>query len=119
MKKLLGIVVLGLFCFTINSSQAEGFATWGPTGSNCNTMHEFLDDYGKEGEAAVIGSIQGFLSGINTQLIVDGKSESVRSINHNSIDFTLSYIKEYCRKNKDGNVIVGLLRYFKTLPIIK
>jgi len=119
MKKLLGIVVLGLLCFTINSSQAEDFAAWGPTGNNCNTMNKLLNDYGEEGKAAVTGSIQGFLSGINTQLIIDGKSESVRAINHNSLDFILSYMNEYCRKNKDGNVIVGLLRYFKTLPLIK
>ena len=115
MKKLLGIVVLGLLYFTINSSHAEDLASWGAIGGNCNDMDKFLKY--EEGEVVIIGSIQGFLTGINTQLILDGKDKSVRIINYNSIDFAFNYLEEYCRKNKDGSPVVGLLKYFRTLPI--
>ena len=63
--------------------------------------------------------MQGFLSGLNTQLILDGNDKSVRVINYNSTDFAFNYLKEYCRKNKDSIPIVGLLEYFKTLPFSK
>ena len=117
MKKLLGIVVLGLFYFTINSSHAKDLAAWGAIGGNCNDMDKFLKY--EEGEVVIIGSIQGFLTGINTQLILDGKDKSVRIINYNSIDFALDYLKVFCRKTKDNIPAAGLVKYFKTLPIFK
>ena len=110
-------MVLGLLYFTINSSHAKDLASWGAIGASCNDMDQFLDS--KEGEVFVTSSIQGFLTGLNTQLILDGKDKSVRIINYNSLDFAFDYLKEYCRKNKDGSPILGLLEYFRTLPVFK
>jgi len=118
MKKFLGILVLGFLYFTINSSHAKDMASWGATGGTCSDMDKFLG-FGETGEVVITSSIQGFLTGINTQLMLDGKEKSARIINYNSIDFAFDYLKEYCRKNKDGSPIIGLLKYFETLPKFK
>ena len=117
MKKLLGILVSGLFYFTINTSYAKDLASWGAIGASCNDMDQFLDS--EVGEVFITSSIQGFLTGLNTQLILDGKDKSIRILNYNSIDFAFNYLKEYCRKNKDGSPVLGLLEYFSTLPVFK
>ena len=117
MKKLFSmILVLGLFYFTFNSSYAKDYASWGAL-SSCNEFNEVLDD--KSGEEVVKAEIRGFLSGLNGALILAGKEKSVRIINYNSEDFALDYLKEGCKITKDGVPHVGLINYFKTLPIYK
>ena len=62
----------------------------------------------------------GFLTGINIYIAdLDGNTDRVKLLDHNSIDYAYSNITEYCRKNKDSYVFFGLLDYFNSLPLAK
>ena len=62
----------------------------------------------------------GFLTGINIYIAdIDGNTNRVKVLDHNSLDYAYSSIIEYCRKKSDGYVFFGLIDYYYSLPTSK
>ena len=114
MKTLITIFVL----FFSSSAVAEELAAWGMTGSNCNDFYRFVEK--DQGDLYALIAIQSFLTGFNTALAIEGKFDSVRVINHDTIEYIMDYIKNSCAKSNMKDVIYIILwDYFETLPIAK
>jgi len=110
-------IFLTLFVLFISSSvAAKELATWGMTGSNCNDFFDFVEE--ERGDLYALIAVQSFLTGFNTALAVEGKFDSVRVINHDTMEYIMNYIKISCTKsNMKDAIYVILWDYFETLPI--
>ena len=117
MKKLSLYIFLLLSLFINQHSFAKEMATWGPTGSDCKNLIPFLDS--EEGKLLVESEIRGFLNGLNLQLALIDEDARLKIVNHNSTDFALAYLINYCDKNPSGAALMGILDYYESLPSFK
>ena len=117
MKKLSLYIFLVLSLFINQYSFSKEMATWGPTGSTCKDLNPFLDS--EEGKLIVQSEIRGFLNGLNLQLLIMDENARLKIINHNSLEFALEYLINFCRKDSGGAAVMGVLDYYETLPSFK
>ena len=114
MKKLTLYVFLSLmWCNIVFADRV----TWGFAGDSCKKFNKNKKKFGKEFDDMFESEMMGFLTGINTYIaFIDGNTNRVKSLDHNSQDYAYSNISEYCRKKSDGYVFFGLIEYYNSLP---
>ena len=117
MKKLSLYVFLFFSLFINEHSLSKEMATWGPTGSTCKDLEPFLDS--EEGKLLVQSEIRGFLNGLNVQSLLMDENATLKIINHNSTEFALAYLINFCRKDSDAAAVIGIISYYRTLPSFK
>ena len=119
MKKLSLCVFLFLMWSNFNLVFAER-VTWGFSGDSCKYFNETKKKNGKEFNEMFEFEIMAFLTGINTFTSYDaGNADSVKLLDHNSLEYAYNNISEYCRKKPDGYVFIGLIEYYNSLPKAK
>ena len=96
---------------------SKELASWGFTGESCNSFFKLFEI--ESGESIAQVAIRSFLTGYNSALVFQNKTNDLRIINHNTSEFALSYIKNYCIKNdmNETQVWIVLHDYFQTLPL--
>ena len=92
MKKLLGIVVLGLLFY---SAANAGVILGAP---DCGKILETKDD--KQNERIVSSWVNGFITGLNFAQVVDSENVGENS----SYEQRYHYILKYCRENPLKNL---------------
>ena len=114
MKKLsLYIFLVLMFC---NVGYAER-VTLGFAGDTCKGFNDSKKEFGKTFDDGFKSEMMGFLTGINIYIAdLDGNTDRVKLLDHNSIEYAYSNIVEYCRKKTDGYVFFGLIEYYYSLP---
>ena len=114
MKKLsLYIFLVLMWC---NVGIAER-VTLGFVGDTCIEFNKGKKKFGKDFNDLFQSEMMGFLTGYNMYIgIRDGKSENMKIIDHDSMDYVYSNIVEFCRKNPENAVFIGLVDYFDSLP---
>ena len=117
MKKLVPYIFLSLLWCNISFAER---VTLGFAGDTCKDFIDGKKKFGKDFEDGLKSEIMGFLTGINIYIAdLDGNTDRVKLLDHNSIDYAYSNISEYCRKNTDGYVFFGLVDYYHSLPKAK
>ena len=118
MKKL--FISICFILFWCNLTFAER-VTLGFAGDSCKQFNDSRKDFGKEFDDGFKPEIMGFLTGINIYIAdIDGNTNRVKVLDHNSLDYAYSSIIEYCRKKSDGYVFFfGLIDYYYSLPTSK
>ena len=115
--KIILIFLILILAYT-NTAYAKDKVTWGITGDGCESFNSNLLNYkDSEGyELIVEAEIRAFLTGYNMYIgIKDGSADNMKIINQDSSEFIFSYIKNYCRNNKESAVFLGLVDYFNKL----
>tara|TARA_B100000965_G_scaffold241173_1_gene202400 strand:+ start:143 stop:490 length:348 start_codon:yes stop_codon:yes gene_type:complete len=114
MKKLYSyIFVVLMFC---NVGFAEK-VTMGFSGDSCQKFTKGKNEFGKEFDDLFKSEMMGFLTGYNMYVANhDGGIDKMKTLDHNSTEYAYSNIVEFCRKNPDDYVFIGLIEYYKSLP---
>ena len=114
MKKL--SLYIFLFLFWCNIVFGER-VTLGFAGDSCKMFNTTKNEFGKEFDDMFRSEMIGFLTGYNMYVgLNDGNAKRMKTLDHNSIDYAYSNIVEYCRKNSDDHVFIGLIEYYNSLP---
>jgi len=105
-----------LIIFYCNNSFAER-VTLGFSGDSCKMFNQSKEEFGKVFDDMFQSEMIGFLTGHNMYVAeLDGDSDRMKVLDHNSMDYAYSNLIEYCRKNPDGMVFFGLIDYYNSLP---
>ena len=117
------MIKIFVFIFLCLMWCSVSFAERVTLGFSGDTCIEFLDGkkkFGEEFDDGFQSEVMGFLTGINIYIAdLDGNTDRVKLLDHNSIDYAYSNITEYCRKKSDGYVFFGLIEYYHSLPKAK
>ena len=110
MKKIPLYVFLGLmFCNIVFAEKV----TFGFVGDSCKMFNESKNEFGKEFDDLFKSEMIGFLTGYNMYVANhDGGTDKMKTLDHNSTEYTYSNVVEFCRKNPDDFVFIGLIKYY-------
>jgi len=110
------------FVFCILSSTksfSKDYATWGLVGSSCANALEAAN-LGKQGRDALGYSIQGFLTGYNTHIImmsISGKDTTkTKVINKYSINEIVNILVGKCIQNPSKSTFIALIEIWRSFP---
>lgn len=118
-SKLLSLLFL---CFIIlaNASFSRELATWGFTGSKCSKTIDIINQFGKTGKSTLGFSIQGFLTGYNSHVMMMDlqKKSSVKAkvINKYSITEITNILIGKCTATPKKATYVALIEIWRTFP---
>ena len=109
-----------IFIFGINNTTfAKDKVTLGVTGDYCKKFNSNQIEFKESKEVymtLVQSEIRGFLTGYNIYVGIKERSvDNMKIINKDSEDFIFAYVLEYCKKNIDGAVFMGLVEYYNNL----
>jgi len=118
-KKILSFMLLSLFIFP-NLSISKELATWGFVGSKCNQTIKVVNEFGRTGKDALGYSIQGFLTGYNSHvMLMDLQRKSsikAKVINKFSIKEVTDILIGKCTANPTKATYVALIEIWRTFP---
>jgi hypothetical protein len=110
------------FVFCILSSTksfSKNYASWGLVGSTCANALKAAN-LGKQGRDALGYSIQGFLTGYNTHIImmsISGKDTTkTKVINKYSINEIVNILVGKCTQNPSKSTFIALIEIWRTFP---
>jgi len=110
------------FVFCILSSTksfSKNYATWGLVGSTCANALKAAN-LGKQGRDALGYSIQGFLTGYNTHIImmsISGKDTTkTKVINKYSINEIVNILVGKCTQNPSKSTFIALIEIWRSFP---
>ncbi|MEK9732036.1 MAG: hypothetical protein VW229_01620 [Pelagibacteraceae bacterium] len=110
------------FVFCILSSTksfSKDYATWGLVGSSCANALKAAN-LGKQGRDALGYSIQGFLTGYNTHIImmsISGKDTTkTKVINKYSINEIVNILVGKCTQNPSKSTFIALIEIWRSFP---
>ncbi|MEL0177569.1 MAG: hypothetical protein VW810_04645 [Pelagibacteraceae bacterium] len=116
------IFILLTFVFCILSSTksfSKNYASWGLVGSTCANALKAAN-LGKQGRDALGYSIQGFLTGYNTHIImmsISGKDTTkTKVINKYSINEIVNILVGKCTQNPSKSTFIALIEIWRTFP---
>jgi len=109
-------IFLCIFCFLLLSNLAKSErVTLGFSGDTCKKFNESKKIDEKIFKEIFRGELMGFMTGFNIANAIKDR-DSVKSLDYNSIDYAYSNIVEYCRKNEDQTVFLGIIEYINSQP---
>ena len=85
--RLSGKILTFFVLFFSSSVFSKGLASWGFTGDSCNSFFELLEI--EDGELIAQVAIRSFLTGYNTALVFQNKTNEMRILNDNTSEFVL------------------------------
>ena len=109
-----------IFLFFSNSAYSRDLATWGFTGTKCKQTINTVKQFGKLGRQTLGFSIQGFLTGYNSHvMMMDLQRKSrvkAKVINKYSITEVTNILIRKCTANPNKATYVGLIEIWRTFP---
>jgi len=121
-KKIL-ILLIFTIIFYPNFSHSKDLATWGFVGSKCGQTIKVAREFGKEGKDALGYSVQGFLTGYNSHVMLmnlQGKSnQKAKVINKYSIKEVTDILIRKCTANSTKATYIVLIEIWRTFPIAR
>ena len=116
--KYLKIIIV--FLFFINSAHSRDLSTWGFTGTKCYQTVKTINEFGKLGKQTLGFSIQGFLTGYNSHvMMMDLQKKSrvkAKVINRYSITEITNILIRRCLANPNEATYVALIKIWRTFP---
>ena len=113
-KKIL-ILLIFTIIFYPNFSHSKDLATWGFVGSKCGQTIKVAREFGREGKDALGYSVQGFLTGYNSHVMLmnlQGKSnQKAKVINKFSIKEVTDILISKCTANQQKQHMSLLLKF--------
>jgi len=121
-KKIL-ILLIFTIIFYPNFSHSKDLATWGFVGSKCGQTIKVAREFGREGKDALGYSVQGFLTGYNSHVMLmnlQGKSnQKAKVINKYSIKEVTDILIRKCTANSTKATYIVLIEIWRTFPIAR
>ena len=119
--------ILILLIFTVifypNFSHSKDLATWGFVGSKCGQTVKVAREFGRTGKDALGYSIQGFLTGYNSHVMLmdlQRKSDQkAKVINKYSIKEVTDILIRKCTANSTKATYIVLIEIWRTFPIAR
>tara|TARA_B100002019_G_C21173709_1_gene549890 strand:- start:572 stop:919 length:348 start_codon:yes stop_codon:yes gene_type:complete len=109
------IFLLILF-FSLNFSDVNSErVTLGFSGDTCKNFEEGRKIDEEMFKSMFKSELMGFMSGYNLANAIKDRNNT-KILDYNSIDYVYSNILEYCRKNKDKAVFIGIIKYINSQP---
>ena len=109
-----------IFLFFSNSAYSRDLATWGFTGTKCKETVSTVNRFGKMGSQTLGFSIQGFLTGYNSHvMMMDLQKKSrvkAKVINKYSITEVTNILIDKCTANPNKATYVALIEIWRTFP---
>ena len=109
-----------MILFFSNSAYSRDLATWGFTGSKCKETVSTVNRFGKMGSQTLGFSIQGFLTGYNSHVMMMNlqKKSRVKAkvINKYSITEVTNILIGKCTANPNKATYVALIEIWRTFP---
>ncbi len=107
------------FILSSTKSFSKDYATWGLVGSSCANALKAAN-LGKQGRDALGYSIQGFLTGYNTHIImmnISGKDTTkTKVINKYSINEIVNILVGKCTQNPSKSTFIALIEIWRSFP---
>ena len=112
--------VFVIFLFFTNPVYSRDLATWGFTGIKCKETLNTAKQFGKMGRQTLGFSIQGFLTGYNSHvMMMDLQKKSrikAKVINKYSISEVTNILIGKCTVNPNKATYVALIEIWRTFP---
>ncbi len=116
-------LILFFFIFTSNSSYSKDLATWGATGAKCSQAVDIVNRFGKMGRETLGFSIQGFLTGYNSHVMLmdlqNKSSVKAKVINKYSITEITNILIGKCTASPSKATYIALIEIWRTFPDAK
>lgn len=116
------ILLLSFTLFPMKSF-AKDMATWGIIGTKCSQTISAVNRFGQNGRDALSFSIQGFLTGYNSHVMLmdlqKKNREKARVVNKYSLPDITNMVLSRCRSNPNKSTYIVLIEIWRTLPIAR
>ena len=117
------LIILLSFTFFPMKSFAKDMATWGIIGTKCSQTISAVNRFGQNGRDALSFSVQGFLTGYNSHVMLMDLQKKIREkarvVNKYSLPDITNMVLSRCRSNPNKATYVVLIEIWRTLPIAR
>ena len=113
-------ILLLFFSFFPIKSFAKDMSTWGIIGTKCSQTISAVNRFGQNGRDALSFSIQGFLTGYNSHVMLmdlqKKNRDKAKVINKYSLPDITNMVLSKCRSNPNKSTYIVLIEIWRTFP---
>jgi len=114
------LIILLSFTFFPMKSFAKDMATWGIIGTKCSQTISAVNRFGQNGRDALSFSVQGFLTGYNSHVMLmdlqKKNRDKAKVINKYSLPDITNMVLSKCRSNPNKSTYIVLIEIWRTFP---